>query len=117
MRRCKPSAFATIPVPANRLETEELGIRRIAEMLDIGLDAFVFVDDQAFERGEVGETLPEVTVLPATDIPNLLTSPLFDVPATQESTKRTGGGQNARAAGFRVSLGEPYSGYIRAAAP
>lgn len=64
------------------------GVRQIAELLDIGLDTFVFIDDQAFERGEVGETLPEVTVLPATDIPNLLTSPLFDVPATPESAKR-----------------------------
>lgn len=64
------------------------GIRQIAEKLDIGLDTFVFIDDQAFERGEVGETLPEVTVLPHTDIPNLLTGPLFDVPATPESAKR-----------------------------
>jgi FkbH-like protein len=63
-------------------------VKQIAEQLDIGLDTFVFIDDQPFERGEVGETLPEVTVLPETDIPNLLTSPLFDVPATPESAKR-----------------------------
>jgi FkbH-like protein len=63
-------------------------VKRIAELLDIGLDTFVFVDDQPFERGEVGERLPEVTVLPATDIPNLLTSPLFDLPVTAESAKR-----------------------------
>jgi FkbH-like protein len=63
-------------------------VKRIAELLDIGLDTLVFVDDQPFERGEVGETLPEVTVLPETDIPNLLTSPLFNVPVTPESTKR-----------------------------
>lgn len=67
---------------------KSVSIKRIAELLDIGLDTFVFIDDQPFERGEVGETLPEVTVLPATDIPNLLTSPLFDVPATPESAKR-----------------------------
>jgi FkbH-like protein len=63
-------------------------VKQIAELLDIGLDTFVFIDDQAFERGEVGETLPDVTVLPETDIPNLLTSPLFDVPATAEGAKR-----------------------------
>jgi FkbH-like protein len=67
---------------------KSVSIKRIAELLDIGLDTFVFIDDQPFERGEVGETLPEVTVLPASDIPNLLTSPLFDVPATAESAKR-----------------------------
>ena len=63
-------------------------IKRIAERLDIGLDTFVFIDDQAFERGEVGERLPDVTVLPASDIPTLLTSPLFDLPVTVESAKR-----------------------------
>lgn len=63
-------------------------VKRIAELLDIGLDTFVFVDDQAFERGEVGETLPEVTVLPQTEVPTLLTNPLFDVPVTPESAKR-----------------------------
>jgi len=64
------------------------GVRQIAEQLDIGLDTFVFIDDQPFERGEVGETLPQVTVLLQTDIPSLLASPLFDVPATPESGKR-----------------------------
>lgn len=67
---------------------KSVAVKRIAELLDIGLDTFVFVDDQPFERGEVGETLPEVTVLPANDIPTLLTSPLLDVPATPESAKR-----------------------------
>jgi FkbH-like protein len=67
---------------------KSVSIKRIAELLDIGLDTLVFIDDQPFERGEVGETLPEVTVLPASDIPTLLTSPLFDVPATPESAKR-----------------------------
>jgi FkbH-like protein len=67
---------------------KSVSIKRIAELLDIGLDTFVFIDDQPFERGEVGETLPEVTVLPASDIPNLLTSPLFDASATAESAKR-----------------------------
>jgi len=63
-------------------------LKRIAENLDIDLNTFVFIDDQPFERGEVVETLPMVTVLPDAEIPRLLTSPLFDVPATAESAKR-----------------------------
>src|SRR5262249_59407229 len=63
-------------------------LKRIAEMLDIDLNTFVFIDDQPFERGEVLEALPMVTVLPDAEIPRLLTSPLFDVPATAESAKR-----------------------------
>jgi FkbH-like protein len=63
-------------------------VRRIAEMLDIGLDTFVFIDDEPFERGEVGAALPMVTVLPERELPDLLASPLFDVPATAEGSKR-----------------------------
>jgi FkbH-like protein len=63
-------------------------VARIAEMLDIGLDTFIFVDDQPFERGEVGETLPDVTVLSALEIEGLLSNPRLDVPATAESGKR-----------------------------
>src|SRR5439155_13254080 len=63
-------------------------IERIAQLLDIGLDTFVFVDDQAFERGEVREMLPVVTVLSDADLPTLLENPLFQVPITKESVAR-----------------------------
>jgi FkbH-like protein len=38
-------------------------IRQLAEDLSLGLDAFVFIDDNPFERAAVRETLPEVDVL------------------------------------------------------
>jgi FkbH-like protein len=38
-------------------------LRRIAQTLGLGLDAFVFFDDSPFERGEVRQALPEVTVV------------------------------------------------------
>lgn len=63
-------------------------IERIAGLLDIGLDTFVFLDDQAFERGEVGERLQQVTVLSDADLPTLLDNPLFNVPITVESAGR-----------------------------
>jgi HAD superfamily phosphatase (TIGR01681 family) len=63
-------------------------VARIAELLDIGLDTFIFVDDQPFERGEVGETLPDVTVVSALEIPGMLSLPRLDVPVTAESGKR-----------------------------
>jgi FkbH-like protein len=63
-------------------------VAQIAELLDIGLDTFIFIDDQPFERGEVGETLPSVTVMSTTEIPGLLSNPRLDVPATAESAKR-----------------------------
>lgn len=44
-------------------------IRAIAEQLNIGLDAMVFVDDNPAERSLVEQTLPEVRVLHLTDDP------------------------------------------------
>lgn len=63
-------------------------LRRIAEQLDIGLDTFVFIDDEPFERGEVGAALPMVTLVAAQELDGILSNPLFDVPATAEGSKR-----------------------------
>ncbi|CAK8716904.1 N-acetyltransferase domain-containing protein [Candidatus Electronema halotolerans] len=43
-------------------------IRTIAEKLNIGIDTFAFIDDQAFEREEVNFSLPEVLCLDAADL-------------------------------------------------
>jgi FkbH-like protein len=58
-------------------KTENL--RSLAEELNLGLDAFVFLDDSAFEREEVRATLPMVHVL---DFPE---SPLGLIDAVEDS--------------------------------
>ena len=63
-------------------------LSHIAETLNLGIDSFVFIDDQPFERGEVGEAHPSVTVLADTDAFTLLERPQFDVPVTPESRGR-----------------------------
>lgn len=63
-------------------------IQQIREKLNIGLDTFFFIDDQPFERAQVGDVLPELTVLPETEIPGLLDRPEFDLPVTVESRQR-----------------------------
>jgi FkbH-like protein len=63
-------------------------IVRLAQILNLGVDSFVFIDDQPFERGEVGEALPAVTVLPETATDSLLARPQFDLPVTAESRGR-----------------------------
>jgi FkbH-like protein len=63
-------------------------VRRIAEALNIGLDTVVFIDDEAFERAEISETLSLVAVFPETAVTELLHNDLFDVPATSESATR-----------------------------
>ena len=51
------------------------GIKKIAESINIGLDAVAFIDDQPFEREEVEHAVPEVMTLDAADIGTLLELP------------------------------------------
>ncbi len=51
------------------------GIKRIAESINVGLDAVAFVDDQPFEREEVAYALPEVLVYDAEEVPGLAERP------------------------------------------
>jgi FkbH-like protein len=46
------------------------GIRRIADELRLGLDSFVFFDDNPFERDMVRQTLPQVEVVNVPDDPS-----------------------------------------------
>ena len=76
-------------------ESKVDSIKRIATKLNIGLDAIVFVDDNAKEIGEVQERLPAVTCLlvpeELADLPTLLANTdLFDtLQITDEDRKRT----------------------------
>ncbi|HXR70585.1 MAG TPA: HAD-IIIC family phosphatase [Actinocrinis sp.] len=64
-------------------------IKQIAAKLNLGLDAFAFVDDQPFELAEVGHELPQVTCVDAAEIDQALTraefSPRF---ISDESSQR-----------------------------
>ncbi|MFJ9834961.1 HAD-IIIC family phosphatase [Streptomyces sp. NPDC101169] len=66
-------------------------LRRIAEALNLGLDAFAFVDDQPFERAEVASALPQVTCVDVTDIDEVLVREEFRPRfVTDESAERRG---------------------------
>ncbi|MFC8274219.1 HAD-IIIC family phosphatase [Streptomyces sp. NPDC057271] len=55
-------------------------VRAIASSLNLGLDAFAFVDDDSFERAEVAHEIPEVLCVDAADA--------ADLPARAEFTPR-----------------------------
>lgn len=64
-------------------QEKSVNLREIAAALNIGLDALVLFDDNPFEREEVRQALPEVTVLDVPDDPlryiaTLAESPAFD---------------------------------------
>ena len=64
------------------------GIRRLRDSLNIGLDTFAFVDDQAFERAEVAAALPEVLTVDAAELSEFVASSRLDLPVTAESAQR-----------------------------
>lgn len=47
-------------------------IKKIREILNIGIDTFAFIDDQIFEREEIRFSLPEVLCIDAQDIHKIL---------------------------------------------
>ena len=64
------------------------GVAHIAKLLNIGIDAVAFVDDQPFEREEVRVALPQVSVIDAAEYLNIPNRPECQVPITTESRNR-----------------------------
>jgi methoxymalonate biosynthesis protein len=56
-------------------------VRAVAAELGIGLDALAFVDDDPYERAEVANALPAVTVLAPDEVADALDWPAFRPPA------------------------------------
>jgi FkbH-like protein len=50
-------------------------VEAIARSINVGLDAIAFIDDDPFERGEVGHALPQVMVLDAGEAASLVERP------------------------------------------
>ena len=90
------------------------GLRRLAQQLDIGIDALLFVDDNPFERAEVGRALPSVEVLPETALAALLDHPRLQGAATPEARARRLMYKQASArAEAAAGYGEDYREFLR----
>ncbi|HET6220283.1 MAG TPA: HAD-IIIC family phosphatase [Acidobacteriaceae bacterium] len=63
-------------------------IQRIAKKLNLGLDAFAFVDDMPFEQDEVAAALPTVLIIPADQCFSLLERPEFVGDSSSEGASR-----------------------------
>ena len=65
-------------------------LARIAADLSIGTDALAFVDDDPYERAEVGATLPEVLVLAPEEVAEAVGWPEFGAAAVTDEARRRG---------------------------
>lgn len=61
--------------PEINWNAKSTSVRAIAKSINIGLDAVAFIDDQAFEREEVGFSIPEVSCIDALELDGLLERP------------------------------------------
>lgn len=78
-------------------DPKSLGLERIAASLDIGIDSFLFVDDNPFERAQVQGALPMVEVLPDTALASLADHKRLQGAVTPESKRRRAMYQEAAA--------------------
>jgi len=61
--------------PQINWNSKSSSVKKIAESLNIGLDAIAFIDDQPFERAEVRDALPDVLCIDAANLDSLLEIP------------------------------------------
>lgn len=76
----RPSHFAAMRV---NWSDKAQNLREIAAELNIGVDALAFLDDNPFEREQVRNTLPEVTVIDLPADPLEYAAAVQDCPALQ----------------------------------
>lgn len=74
--------------PAINWGQKSENIKAIAKQLNLGINAFAFIDDNIREREEVSLALPCVRVYPETEIPHILQNKAFQTPITEVSRKR-----------------------------
>src|SRR5699024_4314136 len=62
-------------------------LSKIARLINIGIDTIAFIDDQAFERGEISHEFPDVLCIDALEIDDLLERPEFYPQVITEDAK------------------------------
>jgi FkbH-like protein len=74
--------------PQINWDAKSESVKHIAERLNLGVDTFAFVDDQAFERDEVRFSLPEVRTYDAAEIARLMADPDFTPRVVTDDARR-----------------------------
>jgi FkbH-like protein len=100
-------------------EDKATNLRRIAEILNIGIDSLVFADDNPFERNIVRRELPEVQVPELPEDPSLYARCLADagyfeaVQITPEDFERSGQYQGNQQREFLRQSTTDLDGYLK----
>lgn len=101
--------------PAINWGPKSQSLKQIAESLDIGIDSFIFVDDNPFEREEVERALGQVETLPDSAIATLLDHPRLAGSATAEAgSRRLMYRQSMERRSAAVTFGDDYLAFLEA---
>lgn len=63
-------------------------LKNIADNLNININSFAFIDDQAYEREEVNSAHPQVLCIDSKDVSDILTMPMFKPRFITEDSKQ-----------------------------
>lgn len=74
--------------PAINWGQKSSNLEQVAKELNINIDTFALIDDSAFERAEVQNSLPQVRVYSEDNLMKLLELKEFEVPITIDARKR-----------------------------
>lgn len=75
-------------MPQINWDPKSINMKRLADDMNIGIDTIAFIDDSPFEKSEVAEAYPEVTIYDASEYVKLLSYKEFDVIVTEDTKKR-----------------------------
>ena len=75
-------------VPQINWEPKSKNIKRIAELLNIGIDSIAFFDDSINERNEVKSNAPKVRVYDILDLKEAIKTDSFNPPISEETKNR-----------------------------
>jgi methoxymalonate biosynthesis protein len=110
------TALAPVTFAAVELgwDAKSRSLARIAERLGIGVDALAFVDDDPYERAEVGFALPEVLVLSPEQLAEALDSAELSPPVVTAEAARRAASYRAREERRRAaeSSGRPVAEFL-----
>ena len=93
---------------------KSVNIKQIAKDLNIGLDTFLFIDDNPFELQEVKKSLPEVSCIHIDNLPSLADNPRLKGGTTEDARNRRGlYRQSALRHQEQEAFGDDYTEFLR----
>ena len=84
----KEGLYDYFVMPQINWNPKSVNIENLAKQMNIGIDTIAFIDDNPFEREEVHQAYPEVTIYKESEYLDLLNKDEFNVVVTEDTKNR-----------------------------